>query len=221
MTDLYSLGEPALAAIDAAVAQRTVAVAILLLQKVPLLIDLNRTADARATVDQIEQLLIGDPESEFRDIVLALRAELDRDEKVERAEVRWRPGSWLVGVGAEHSDVSFADRLPGAVDRSNSGTAPVLEVSRLAIEGPIGYIQSRVDSDLLVWKVRQYVKLYLANERLRRRTEVVWQAQEELLEQLKSSDAMPSAIEPGSTQAAARQRPPVTAWAAWQACGTK
>jgi len=62
--------------------------------------------------------------------LVPLSAELDRDEKVERAELRWRPGTWRIGVGAEHSDVNFTDRRPGAVDRSNSGTAPVLEVSR-------------------------------------------------------------------------------------------
>jgi hypothetical protein len=75
----------------------------------------------------LRQRALGDP---AKDPVTALLAELDRDEKVERGEVRWHPGTWLVGVGAEHSDVTFADRLPGAVDRSNSGTAPVLEVSR-------------------------------------------------------------------------------------------
>jgi hypothetical protein len=64
------------------------------------------------------------------DPVEPLFAELDRDESVERAELRWRPGSWLLGLGAEHSDVKFADRQPGSVDRSNSGTAPVLELSR-------------------------------------------------------------------------------------------
>src|ERR1700732_2433652 len=65
-----------------------------------------------------------------KDPFVALFTELDRDEKVERAELRWRPGTWLVGVGAEHSDVSFVDRQPGAIDLSNSGTAPVLEVGR-------------------------------------------------------------------------------------------
>jgi hypothetical protein len=75
----------------------------------------------------VRQRALGDP---AKDPVVALLAEVDRDERVERAELRWRPGTWLVGVGAEHSDVSFADHRPGAVDRSNSGTAPVLELSR-------------------------------------------------------------------------------------------
>jgi hypothetical protein len=75
----------------------------------------------------LRQRALGDP---AKDPFADLFAGLDRDEKVERAELRWRPGAWLVGLGAEHSDVSFADRRPGAVDRSNSGTAPVLELSR-------------------------------------------------------------------------------------------
>ncbi|HVR09983.1 MAG TPA: hypothetical protein VMW75_18205 [Thermoanaerobaculia bacterium] len=70
---------------------------------------------------------LGDPR---KDPFVALLAQLDRDETVERAGLRWRPGNWLVGLGAEHSDVTFANRQPGALDRSNSGTAPVLELSR-------------------------------------------------------------------------------------------
>lgn len=51
---------------------------------------------------------------------------LDREEVVTRAGVRWRPReSWLIGLGAETSRVDFeAD----ALDRSNEGTAPVLEL---------------------------------------------------------------------------------------------
>lgn len=59
-------------------------------------------------------------------------AALDHDEQVERGEVRWRPGGgWMVGAGAEHSDVTFTDHGPGAINRGNTGTAPVLEVQRL------------------------------------------------------------------------------------------
>jgi hypothetical protein len=58
-------------------------------------------------------------------------AELDHNEQVERGEVRWRPGGgWMVGAGAEHSDVAFTDHGPGSINRGNSGTAPVLEVLR-------------------------------------------------------------------------------------------
>lgn len=93
------------------------------------------TADLRLTgafsvfvsgrLDRVRTL--GDPTA---DPSVALLQQLDRDETVERAGVRWRPGLWVVGLGAERSDVTFADRVPGAVDRSNSGTAPVLELSR-------------------------------------------------------------------------------------------
>jgi hypothetical protein len=75
----------------------------------------------------LRERALGNPR---KDPFVALLSELDRDEAVERAELRWRPGQWLVGLGAEHSDVTFADRQRGAVNRSNSGTAPVLELSR-------------------------------------------------------------------------------------------
>ncbi len=66
-----------------------------------------------------------------RDPVTALLAQLDRDERVERAGFRWRPTSdWTIGLAAERSDVDFTDHQPGAIDRSNSGTAPVLELTR-------------------------------------------------------------------------------------------
>lgn len=57
--------------------------------------------------------------------------ELNHEERIERAGLHWRPSpGWLVGAGAEHSDVTFDDHLPGVPNRSNSGTAPVLELSR-------------------------------------------------------------------------------------------
>jgi len=50
---------------------------------------------------------------------------LDREERVSRAGLRWRPRkAWLIGLGAERSDVEFE---PGALDRSNGGTSPTLE----------------------------------------------------------------------------------------------
>jgi hypothetical protein len=65
-----------------------------------------------------------------RDPLAALLAPLDHEDRVERAGLRWRPGGgWAVGIGAEHSDVSFTHHGPGAIDRANSGTAPVLEVT--------------------------------------------------------------------------------------------
>jgi hypothetical protein len=51
---------------------------------------------------------------------------LNRKETVERMGVRWRPApGYTVGVGAEHSQVSFDRKL---LDSSNAGTAPILEV---------------------------------------------------------------------------------------------
>ena len=58
----------------------------------------------------------------------SLFAFLDRHEEVERAGVHWRPvEGWILGLGAEHSKVTFVDRRPGEPDRSNAGTAPVVE----------------------------------------------------------------------------------------------
>jgi hypothetical protein len=62
-----------------------------------------------------------DPQSSLFDV-------LDRREEVERVGVHWRPiEGWVLGLGAEHSKVSFLDRRPGEPDRSNAGTAPVVE----------------------------------------------------------------------------------------------
>jgi hypothetical protein len=53
---------------------------------------------------------------------------LDRDERSERLGVRWRPERrWSIGLAGEHSEADFTHQ--GAFDRSNSGTAPVAEVS--------------------------------------------------------------------------------------------
>jgi len=52
-------------------------------------------------------------------------------------------------------------------------------VSLLSLEGPIGYVHSPVDSDLLVWQVKCYVDLYLKNERIRLQSALVWQAEEQ------------------------------------------
>lgn len=51
---------------------------------------------------------------------------LDREERVARAGVRWRPSpGWMLGLGAERSQADF---LNESFDSSNEGTAPVLEV---------------------------------------------------------------------------------------------
>jgi len=90
------------------------------------------------------------------DPVEPLLAELDREERVERAELRWRPGTWLIGLGAERSDVTFADRQPGSVNRSNSGTAPVLELSRL--HGRLGFDVDLAQRSLTATRGSAFVK---------------------------------------------------------------
>lgn len=51
---------------------------------------------------------------------------LDRDETLVRAGVRFRlAGDWVVGIGAEESETDFAAQI---VDRSSSGTSPVVEL---------------------------------------------------------------------------------------------
>lgn len=53
-------------------------------------------------------------------------AALDREERIVRAGLRWRPRrQWTVSLGAERSEVEFGD---AAVDRSNEGTAPIAAV---------------------------------------------------------------------------------------------
>ncbi len=74
-----------------------------------------------ASLNQQQNLVddFGDPRVEE----LAL---LDREERVTRAGLRWRPRRrWLIGLGAERSEASFDH---DALDRSNSGTSPVAEV---------------------------------------------------------------------------------------------
>jgi len=60
---------------------------------------------------------------------------LDRDERILRAGIHWYPREdWVIGLGAERSEVEF-DR--DALDSSNEGTSPVLE---LQIDRPHFYI---------------------------------------------------------------------------------
>ena len=53
---------------------------------------------------------------------------LDRDERVERAGVRWRPEPAVVGRRWAASTRRSTSTHRGSLDRSNSGTAPVAEV---------------------------------------------------------------------------------------------
>ncbi|HKV09567.1 MAG TPA: hypothetical protein VJ725_15600 [Thermoanaerobaculia bacterium] len=50
---------------------------------------------------------------------------LDREDRAARVGLRWRPREpWLIGLGVERTSSDFSE---GALDRSNEGTAPVLE----------------------------------------------------------------------------------------------
>jgi hypothetical protein len=63
---------------------------------------------------------------ELADPQLAALSQLDRDERIERAGLRWRPRRrWSIGLGAERSQVDFDHAVP---DRSNSGTSPLAEL---------------------------------------------------------------------------------------------
>ena len=78
-----------------------------------------------AKVDSVQTL------ADTNDPTSLLLTQLDRDDHVARAGFHWRPtDDWLIGVGAEYTDTDFTDRLPGAINPSNSGVAPVLEVTR-------------------------------------------------------------------------------------------
>ncbi|HJX27583.1 MAG TPA: hypothetical protein VJ885_06690 [Thermoanaerobaculia bacterium] len=51
---------------------------------------------------------------------------LDREERVARAGLRWRPRpGWMIGLGVERSEIDF-DRV--LLDSSNEGTSPVFEI---------------------------------------------------------------------------------------------
>ena len=54
-----------------------------------------------------------------------------------------------------------------------------LLVSHSALEGPTGYIFSPVDSEILVWKVKNCVDLFLKNERVEYRASYLWHAAEQ------------------------------------------
>lgn len=76
---------------------------------------------ASASRTEVDNLV--DEEDDPRVRALGL---LDHGESLARLGVRWRPRSgWTVGLGVERSVVDFESQ---ALDNSNSGTAPVLEV---------------------------------------------------------------------------------------------
>lgn len=85
---------------------------------------LLRTLHLHASTQQaaLESLVEADDPASLRSF-----ADLDRDETVSRAGLRLRLRSgWVVGTGAEWSEVEFA---PGATERSNSGVSPYFEIA--------------------------------------------------------------------------------------------
>lgn len=64
--------------------------------------------------------------AEIEDPELPPLEDLNRDESVYRAGIRFRTRrGWAVGLGAERSEVDFSGTV---ADRSNAGTAPILEL---------------------------------------------------------------------------------------------
>jgi len=78
---------------------------------------------------------------------------LDRDERVARTGLRWRPSPvWTFGLGAERSEADF---LRGEIDRSNSGTSPVAEVRYLSHR--IGFQVEAADRSLRASRGSEFV----------------------------------------------------------------
>ncbi|PYQ65553.1 MAG: hypothetical protein DMF53_05250 [Acidobacteria bacterium] len=64
---------------------------------------------------------------DLRDPLTGALRLLDRDDRAERLGVRWRPERrWTIGVAGERTESDFTHQ--GALDRSNSGTAPLVEM---------------------------------------------------------------------------------------------
>ena len=71
----------------------------------------------------------------------------------------------------------FSRNAPVIFISAHQATAE--EVSRVSLEGMIGYVHSPVDSQLLIWKVKIYVQHYLKNEELRLQAALALQAFDE------------------------------------------
>jgi hypothetical protein len=85
-------------------------------------VELTGATFAFATASVSEQTSLADDEEDPRLQALGL---LDREDRAARIGVRWRPReAWMLGLGIERTEADFAD---AALDRSNSGTAPILE----------------------------------------------------------------------------------------------
>jgi hypothetical protein len=90
-------------------------------------IELQMTGSVYAFVNARENKQSNLVDDFISDPTLRLATRLDRTEKVVRSGLRWRPrAGWTIGVGAERSQTDFVSRVD---DNSNSGTAPVLELT--------------------------------------------------------------------------------------------
>jgi hypothetical protein len=86
-------------------------------------VELTGALSAFAVASLARQKSLADEAAEPRTAALEL---LDREERVARVGLRWRRKDGLaVGLGVERSEVDFEK---SALDRSNSGIAPVVEV---------------------------------------------------------------------------------------------
>jgi CheY-like chemotaxis protein len=86
----------------------------------------------------------------------------------------------------------FSRRTPILFVSAHQNTTQ--EVSRLSLDGPIGYVHAPVDSDLLTWTVRRFAGLFRQDESLRLEAAQVWQAQEEFLKSLQATPNAPPGI---------------------------
>lgn len=85
-------------------------------------VELTGAMFAFATASVNEQTSLADEEEDPRLQALGL---LDREDRAARIGVRWRPReAWMLGLGVERTESDFEDE---ALDRSNSGTSPILE----------------------------------------------------------------------------------------------
>jgi CheY-like chemotaxis protein len=86
----------------------------------------------------------------------------------------------------------FSRKTPIIFVSAHQNTAQ--EVSRLSLDGPIGYVHSPVDSELLVWRVKNSVDYFLKEEKLRSQASRVWQARNEFLTCLQADSKAPPGI---------------------------
>lgn len=71
----------------------------------------------------------------------------------------------------------FSRNAPIIFVSAHPGTAE--DVSRVWLDGIIGYVHAPVDTELLVWKVKNYVGHFLRNEEIRLQAALAWHAAQE------------------------------------------